>query len=106
MKAKDSPENLAANRKRVRAAVEKALRKEDRADTLTDLVLTERIALRENIAAEILEPLIDRYEDGLNNDQMDTLVWVVRHFVKNPDGEIVLDKPPPNTRQRGLRVIE
>lgn len=106
MSAKDTPENLLANRKRIRAAVEKALRTTDPTTALTGVVLAERVALRETIASEILEPLIDRYEDGLNNDQMDTLVWVVRHFIKTPSGEIVLDKPPPNARKQGLRVVE
>lgn len=74
-------------------------------EALVQFLSDERAALRETIAAEILEPLIDRYDEGLNNDQMETLVWVVRHFVKGPDGEITLDKPPPNARKAGLRVV-
>lgn len=105
MSVKDPPENSPANRKRIRAVVDRAVRRGVTAEALVDIILAERAALRETIATEILEPLIDRYEDGLNNDQMETLVWVVRHFVKTPSGEIVLDKPPPNARRRGLRVI-
>lgn len=107
MSVNDSPENTQSNRKRLRAVVVKALRGSPLAspDAVVDMILAERDSLRETIAAEILEPLIDRYEGGLNNDQMETLVWVVRHFVRAPDGEIVLDKPPPNARKRGLRSI-
>ena len=114
MKTPDSPEHAPENRKRLRGAVERALARADKepgperqtqVNQLVELVLSERVSLRETIAGEILEPLIDRYDEGLNNDQMETLVWVVRHFVRGPDGEITLDKPPPNARKAGLRVV-
>lgn len=101
------PESTPANRKRLRAQVDAAFRGQPYdPDFIVDFLISQRLSLRETIAGEIMEPLIDRYDDGLNNDQMETLVWVVRHFTKDPAGEIVLTAPPPNARKHGLRVVE
>jgi hypothetical protein len=106
MSVKDSPENSPIQRRALRTRLSKAFR--DRVldlDVVADVIVAERAALRETIAGEILEPLIDRYDEGLNNDQMETLVWVVRHFVRDTNGDIILTKPPPNARKAGLRAI-
>lgn len=106
MNDKDNPENSPANRKRLRAVVMKAFRgRPVDPDFVVDLLVQQRSEVRETIAGEILEPLIDRYDEGLNNDQTETLVWVVRHFVRDTNGDIILTKPPPNARKAGLRVI-
>jgi hypothetical protein len=97
MSDKQNPEDFEANRERLRTR----LVDEDPLDVIVD----ELITLRKRIAEDIVGQMINRYEPGLSNEQLETLAWIIEYHQIAEDGGIDLAYPPPGARRSGLRSI-
>lgn len=90
-----SPETFPENRKRIEREIRDALAyggmqiaPQVMVDELVDVVVAECMELRERIASKIVGPLIGRYEDGLNDLQLETLAMVVEYHYETDTGAI------------------
>lgn len=107
MSDKPNPETFAKtwDGLRLRLSEECPSLNERELDEVTDFVVAERVALRKLVVERIIGPLINRYEPGLSNEQLDTLAWVVEYHVLLDDGTVDLAYPPPGARRPGLRSV-
>jgi hypothetical protein len=105
-----NPEEMAENKARIRKEIQAVV--SDRANTmltntpliddLVEVVVAECTELRERIAERIIDPLIGRYEDGLDNDRLEILKHVILSHYEDSIGSIELLDPP---KRGGLQSI-
>ena len=106
MSVKKNPEDFEKNRDRIRAAVRaRAITTTAMENNLVDFVVEELVALRKRIADDIVGQVINRYEPGLSNEQLETLAWVIEYHFVDDTGSIELAYPPPGAARPGLRSL-
>jgi hypothetical protein len=106
MSDKQNPEDFEVNRERLRDRVRAvSITSTAMENELVDVIVDELVTLRKRIADDIVGRVINRYEPGLSNEQLETLAWVIEYHVVAPDGSVDLAYPPPGARRGGLRSI-
>lgn len=100
----ESPESFPENRKRLEREFRDALKSggldivpQRILDECVDVAVAECMELRERIAGRIVGPLIGRYENGLNDLQLETLAMVIEYHYETDTGAIDIAFDPTAT---------
>ena len=104
----NSPENFPENKARIlkeiqaAAAYAKTILSPQLQSDLVEVVVAECIELRERIAERIIDKLADRGE-GLSQEQLERLAWIVLYHYESSDGFIDVVEPTPKEFLRRVK---